>query len=426
MEWFRVYTDCLINFFLFFTLDLFVKTFASPRKGKTYLCIKFLFLIVLGIFSCIPNIPYFSLISCFINLLYVMLTCSSNLCARFIIFLKYELYYYAASIIIALLQSALTMDINIYATNQIYAEYTNIIGSFLVYIIFNMYIILKQLSAFPSGRIYKRYFLGITGLSVLLLVTCSMLLGSNIISQENVVPFIFSLLLIISLLCISIYRKVISVLEENTISKIEAEKHALEQDYYTHVQESLSTLSLLRHDFKNHLILLQGYASSGRLDELQNHINRLYDELAPTVLIETPSAVLSAIINAKNEDCKRKGISFTFEQHFSDIYFDEFHLITIFSNLLDNAITAAAKCEDGFIHLKITTLDSYLEIDCVNSHIETITKQGNRFLTTKNQKEIHGLGIKSMTQSVEKLRGEMQIDYTMDTFHVNILMPNYK
>lgn len=88
--------------------------------------------------------------------------------------------------------------------------------------------------------------------------------------------------------------------------------------------------------FKNHLILLQGYASS----------DRLYEELAPTILIETPSAVLSAIINAKNEDCKRKGI--------------------------------------------------------------------------------HGLGIKSMTQSVEKLRGEMQIDYTMDTFHVNILMPNYK
>uniref|UniRef100_UPI0040566F30 sensor histidine kinase n=1 Tax=Acetatifactor sp. TaxID=1872090 RepID=UPI0040566F30 len=216
-------------------------------------------------------------------------------------------------------------------------------------------------------------------------------------------------------------------MEENAIAKIEVEKNALQQNYYAHVQESLQTISYLRHDFKNHLMILQGHATAGNTEELNNYLNRICEELTPSTLLATPSPLLSAILNAKNEECKRAGVTLTLEQNFTGIYFDDFHLVTIFSNLLDNAITAASKCKHGTIRLRITTIKSYLDIDCVNNHIEHIDVKNDRFMSTKpTQKEIHGLGILSMRKTVEQLNGEMEIDYTEDCFHVNILVPNYK
>ncbi len=426
MEWFRIYKDCLVNLFIFMTLDLFLNSFSVCRKKEQQLPVKISYLFIIAIISYLPSIPRYTLIMLLFDLSYTLLICKGNFRQRFIIYIKYELYYCIGSTIIAILYTILTLDMYIWQTNAVYAAYTSIIGNFMLYIILSMYIILKKLSDYPSGKIYKRYFLVITGLCVLLLIICSMLLGSTIIDEENVLPLLFSVLLMITLLCISIYKKVISVLQENALTKIEIEKNALEQNYYNHIQEGLKNLSLLRHDFKNHLIVLQGYAASGRIEELQNYISRLSDELTPASLIATPSQLLSAILNTKNEECKQKGVILVFEQHVSGIYIDDFHMITIFSNLLDNAITAAAKCENGTVHLKLTSLDSYLEIDCKNNHREQIIHKGDNFLSTKpTHQNIHGFGIQSMRKAVRELYGEIHIDYTENSFHVNILVPNY-
>ncbi len=426
MEWFRIYRDCLTNLFLFFNLNLFLNSFATCRKKKFQLPIKILFLFIWLVMSLIPQIPYFSSIALLLNLLYTLLLVKGKIMLRFITFIKYEIYYNASLFIITFIHTLLTMDMAIYTTNTIYADYTNIICSFLIYVILSMYIILRKLSDFPSGKIYKRYFLAITGLVISLLVVCSMLLGSTIIKQENIIPVMFSLLLMITLLCMSIYRKVLTVLEENTLSKIEAQKNALQQDYYDHLEDNLNTLSHLRHDFKNYLFTIHDYAHNNQTDKLLNFIESITGTLDTTALIDTPSNLVSSILNAKNEDCKRKHVTFNLEHHFQAIKIDDFHMVTILSNLLDNAITAAAKCENGYIDLQILETNSYLEIDCTNNHQEQIKKKNDTFQTTKTiQTENHGLGIKSMHKAVDKLHGRISIDYTNDIFHVNILLPNY-
>lgn len=426
MEWFRSYTDLLCNIFLFLSLDLFLNSFAACKKRNFQIPIRIIFVLIWGIISLIPHVPYFLLLNALLNLSYVFLLVESSILNRIIVYVKYEIYYFLGSVIIAIAHSFITWDVTIYETNKVYAIYAGIIGNSLLYIILSMYIIFRKLSVFPSGRIYKRYFLAITGGIVFLLILCSMILDSNIIKQEDVVPLIFSLLLIVTLLCISVYRKVISVLDENTHNKIEAEKNAIQKDYYTHVETNLKKLSILRHDFKNHLIIIQGYADQGEYEKLKNYIQSLHTELTPTDLINTPSQLISSILNAKNEECRRQNISFHFEQAFSKVSIEDFDIVTILSNLLDNAITAAAKCEAGCICLKILQTGTYLEIDCVNNHAEQIKEERNVFHTTKTeQKEIHGLGITSMRKTVEKLRGKINIDYTDNSFHVSILLPNY-
>ncbi len=428
MTFLQVYRDFLSNIFLFLSLDLFLNYKNTSITKQKQLPIKILFFTLWTIVSIIPSIPYFRCIGILIDFLYIILIVKATFITRLFLLLKYNIYYYAFCVIFTLIHTLLTRDLIIYHDNLIYADYVDVISCFLVYVFLSMYIILKQLSAYPTGKTYKRYFLSITGIIVLSLIICSMFLGSTIISLEDLVPLFFSLLLVITLLCLSIYQKVVSVLEENMRTRIDAEKNALQLEYAANVEDSLNKLSTLRHDFKNHLIILQGYASSDRKDELLNYMQKLTDELsAASDLIKTPSKTLSALLNAKKTECDRAGVAFRYEGDFRTLTISDYQLVTILGNLLDNALTAAAKCADGFIELKMHTRASYLEIDCVNNHREQIKMYRDIYITTKTTRpELHGLGLRSVRSVVAEMNGELEIDHTDDRFHVNILVPNYE
>lgn len=427
MDPFRIYCDLLINIFPFLTYDLFINHFSPCIEKKKCYIIRAIFLIIWTICSIVPSIPYYDMISVLLDIIYLIIITHNKWSKKVLLYLGFQLYVFLASAIFTFIHTAFTWDIYIFAENQIYRYYIDILGYFVVYIILYMYIILRRLSEFPTGKIYKRYFLTITSVMIILLVICSMFLGSTVISLEDSVQLFFSLLLVISFLSLSIYRKLIGVLEENMLSKIEIEKNALEKDYALQIEENLKKLSILRHDFKNHLIILQGYSKQDRKEELLEYICKLTEELSTTILVDTPSQLLSSLINAKKADCERIHVVFDFQWDFHTINISDFALVTLVGNILDNALTAAAKCKDGFIEMKVFERGGYLEIDCINNHIENIEKEGERFVTTKtNSSELHGLGLLSIRRTVNNLRGELDIDYTDSRFHINILVPNYQ
>lgn len=62
-----------------------------------------------------------------------------------------------------------------------------------------------------------------------------------------------------------------------------------------------------------------------------------------------------------------------------------------------------------------------------NCHCEKIKEKNGEFATTKKDKNLlHGIGIKNVRKVVSDLNGQIDICYTDDTFHVNILLPNYE
>ena len=424
---FRIYVNCLSCLFSFMTLDLFICTFSKSIKKNRLIPLRATFLFIYFIYAFIPHIPYSLAVFTIIDCSYTLLLVKGRLTKRIVFFIKYELYYIIGTTITAFLHVIFSLNFFSVIVDTAYQGYSNILANFILYLVLVMYVISRQLMAFPSGKIYRRYFLLTIGIIVTLLILCSMMLDSDIIDLDNLVFIIFSLLLVVTILCLSIYRKLLLILEENTIKKIEAEKNALQQDYYVNIEKNLKSMSILRHDFKNHLLIMQDYAEHNKITELQNYIRSICDGLTPNTLIETASPVISSIINAKSEECKNKNIAFHYEQNFSFVKISDFDIVTLLSNLLDNAILAASKCESGYIDLKIFDVNSsYLEIDCTNNHVEQIRKKHDRFLTTKNaDKENHGLGIQSMRRTVEKLHGEMNIEYTNETFHVNILITNH-
>ena len=129
----------------------------------------------------------------------------------------------------------------------------------------------------------------------------------------------------------------------------------------------------------------------------------------------------------------RFGSESIFTNYFSNILVDDYLLITILGNLMDNAIEASEKLEKELriIELSISQLDSYLDICIKNNHREVIIKSGQDFVSTKKEsgtadnRLFHGIGLKNVRKTVEKLNGHINIEYTDTTFAVSALIPNY-
>ena len=73
--------------------------------------------------------------------------------------------------------------------------------------------------------------------------------------------------------------------------------------------------------------------------------------------------------------------------------------------------------------LKITIKNGKLIVGCANSSNEQSKKSGERFLTTKEDAELHGFGISIMQQCCESVGGSMVIEEQNGSFAVRAVFP---
>ena len=426
MVLFGIYTDFIFNIFNYLIMDLFFCNSKSLVNYEIRKYLRVIYIFIFTILSILQDVPFAIVIGPALGLVYGILLIKDSIYKKIVLILKYYVVSIGSLNFIYFIHTFLTRDIPMQLNNDIYNEYKTLTCIAIVFILLSMYINSKKISSHQPNSRYKHRFNLIIILSIILLSICSMLLGSTILQQEEVLPLIFSLLIIITVLCLSAYRKVVLILEENALTRIQYEQNALQQDYYAHIEENINTLSLLRHDFNNHLIVIDNYASAGKIEELHNYVVRLNQELLVTHIIHTPSDLLSSLLNAKCEVCKQHNVTFRFKQDFSVIAIEDYHLVTILSNIIDNAITASGKVNEGYIDLSLIQVDSYLDINCINNHCEHFLKKGDILMSTKTQNQnIHGLGITSVQKSVNTLDGKLKIQYSKDTFHISVLVPNY-
>ena len=416
---FRIYTDCLANFIDVF---LFFRFVDNNRQEKASVKYKIFILCLYFLYS-VPNfyIPAFSTI---IDFFFLIVITYPELKKSFCIFIKFQIYAYTSMTIILFLHSLLFNDRITLFTSTIYEEYKFIIVSFLTYIFYVLYSNYKK-----NRKIRSHYYLYF---SVIILAVCLLLSYATLYicrrePESQIMPLLFSTLIILVLLCISLYDKFLVLIEENANYKMQAEINRLQKDYALQIDENLKTLRSVRHDIKNHLIIIDGYASQKNFEKIHEYISRIGERFKDTAPIQTSSTAVSAILNEKSALAQQKNISCEITCNFPSLKIDDFTMITILGNLLDNAITAASKCSDGWIKADLQQEDSILVITVDNSHAERIREKDGVFTSTKTDNaDIHGIGIKNVRKAVNDLRGQIEITYTENTFYVCIMLPNYK
>ena len=416
---FRIYTYILTNIIDVLLLLRFTETNVTkkiPVKYKSVLVCAYL------LYALMP--VSISLLTTLFAFLFLIIVTRSHFMQGFSIFIKYELYSYISILVFLFLHSLIFDDYVLLISSDIYEYYKLMILSFLTYITYVLYSNYKK-----NCKIRSHYYLYF---SVIILAVCLLLSYATLYicrrePESQIMPLLFSTLIILVLLCISLYDKFLILIEENANYKMQAEINRLQTDYALQIDENLKILRSVRHDIKNHLIIIDGYAAQKKFEKIHEYISRIGARFKDTAPIQTSSTAVSAILNEKSALAQQKNISCEITCNFPSLKIDDFTMITILGNLLDNAITAASKCSDGWIKADLQQEDSILVITVDNSHAERIREKDGVFTSTKTDNaDIHGIGIKNVRKAVNDLRGQIEITYTENTFHVCIMLPNYK
>lgn len=386
---------------------------------------KLMYCIILFCISYFLNASLFSVILCFITLplIYSLYVFPKNYRIALRNFFEFVIFYFMIYIIIVIVYTLIFNDQDITIISQQYNIYKSAIINLLTYIIYALTSNLLQINITKS--IYILFFNAVV-------ISISVILGYTTLSLNlwdsgsTVLPAIFATIFVLIIICISLYNKFLSIIEENTNYRFKLELDKMEQVYSAQLDDKLNQLHSLRHDMKNHLIVIDGYASQHNDRKIHEYIHNISEDLSLTNAVDSGSHIVSALIAEKENKAKSQNIRCEINISTPGINIDDFSITTIIGNLFDNAIKAASECEHGWIRFSLTQTGSYMNIVVENSYFGNIIENNGEFTSTKNDKVLpHGIGIKNVRKVVSNLNGHIDFSYASGYFSVKAELPNY-
>lgn len=208
---------------------------------------------------------------------------------------------------------------------------------------------------------------------------------------------------------------------------LERKNLQLQKNYYEELEQNQKQIRKFRHDMNNHLSVVGYLLQKGELQKARDYFDKIsvYMQTANRKFCE--NSVVNAVLNAKYNLMTDAKIDGFFHISIDKLLFiDDVSLCTLFANTLDNAIEACQKIEAPDrrkLELKCRyTENGYFSLELINSKINEIVVQKNQYISDKEDKSAHGIGIFSIRDIVEKYEGTLDISYDDTSFKVVILI----
>lgn len=374
------------------------------------------------------NLPsYIGFLTSVFDFLFVIYVCKASFHRRVLSASKAILINFSLLFILLFFYVLLISDKYSVDTTGIWANVTSIVAYLVELELFFTIIIIRNMKRNSLASKYLILSLTIALSMALTLFLSPMILEPSYYDSEMVFVIHIVSGSILTLSIFTLLRGLISIWEQNYRLKVIVEKTTMEEEYYKSIQESLKQISIIRHDYKNHLGIIELLLEKKDYDKAKEYVDKINRETihATEDLVSSPSPVVSSIVAAKSSVLQEYGGTLNFSSSFGGIFFDDFDVVSILSNILDNAIRAASAADDKDVDLSINQFGDNLMIECTNHFSGTLIKSNGQFLTTKStDKMLHGLGLESVRQTAAKLHGFVKIQDTHDTFTINVCLPN--
>ncbi|MCM1432432.1 MAG: GHKL domain-containing protein [Clostridiales bacterium] len=246
----------------------------------------------------------------------------------------------------------------------------------------------------------------------------------NLSDKSRALVAVSSFILIIPVILINIVQQSESRKEKELLElKSIYQEQQLNETYFELLEHQNEELQTFVHDTKKHYKNL--YDILDNTEQAQKYIEEIINDLDTANRIgKSSNKLLDLIINNYNYICKKNNIDFIKSITNTDLYFiADNDLTSIFNNLLDNAVEAAAKSHKKTVSLNVSRIEDMFILDIVNScDTKPIVKNG-RLISAKPNKEFHGLGFKSVLRCIKKYDGDLawKYDDTENQFSVSII-----
>ncbi|HBI63078.1 MAG TPA: hypothetical protein DDY31_18050 [Lachnospiraceae bacterium] len=201
-----------------------------------------------------------------------------------------------------------------------------------------------------------------------------------------------------------------------------------QEKHYAELVEKNSAIKKQVHDTKNFLLILQSYIQQNKrqqaLDQLQSMLNTVGGDL----IEYTENIVLDTVLSAKIQEASRQQINIIpAVALYGTLAIKTIDLALLLGNALDNAIEATVKVsepERKKIWLTMKLQENILHIILKNPVKEHVAIHNQSIPTSKQNNELHGLGITNMKTIVDKYRGTFDIRCSEQQFILNIVLEN--
>jgi hypothetical protein len=197
----------------------------------------------------------------------------------------------------------------------------------------------------------------------------------------------------------------------------------LQEENIKNLESKYNETIKLRHDFKNYITCALEMSEKYGDTELTKFLQELSDEKINNITsyVTTKREVIGAVLNSKISKAKTIGADmqcyvFSELENISDL-----DIGIILANLIDNALEASERNNGkSEIFLKTWTDAGYYFMELTNTVENDVLSENPVLKTSKKDKELHGVGLRSVKDIVEKYDGMISFDQKGNLFRAFI------
>ncbi len=310
--------------------------------------------------------------------------------------------------------------------NEIYQEFSlyrvlAIISSKTVLLL--LVIIINKLFL-KKRTLQRRYLIILFGVTTIMFFVTVLITFMEIKNKaaNSVIPILFFAVMLILLMVIFFGTfKLTEYYENQEELKLTTLKNQMLEKSMSETKQTFMLWKKSMHDYKHNIANLVTLADNNNLDGIKAYLqseNKLLNK--KLFYYKTGNDTVDTILNIKQRTAENKEIAFIINAKIPDkCPVSSAHFASILGNLLDNAIEASSDEQSPFIEVKIKPVKSYLMIVISNK----CTRSNVKLETTKSHKQLHGIGINSVKQTVKEYKGTFVIDHTDGIFNAEIIIP---
>ena len=244
--------------------------------------------------------------------------------------------------------------------------------------------------------------------------------------QASIVSFLVLLLffLVFSLLLLTISSRD----QERAQRLVLQQTDRLMEKNYQMLHQDLQENAKRLHDFHHHLQAILGLAEQAGDQKTEEYVQSLLDVSYRDVrMCSCGNDIIDAVINCSAAEAARSHIDFQYNVELSSSLsqISPIDLCAVLGNQVENALDACRKIPDSqrrFIQVSIRQNKSFVVIQVINSAYRNPFTADGRLLTNKEEPQFHGLGLKSIQDTVDKYNGYLTNSYEDHQFKSEALL----
>lgn len=237
----------------------------------------------------------------------------------------------------------------------------------------------------------------------------------------------FSVLFTVGLtVAVLVHLLFVQMLNEQVVQKKDSQYRAtLEQERAEALMESYTTQRRLTHEFANHLEALSLMLQQNDVAGARGYLTSISKTIQMnSAILNTHNPLLDALLSKKYEEAARKGVMMYFDlSDLKDIPLDRTHLVIVVSNLLNNAIEAAAEAAPPEVHVRMKKTEGELVISVRNRVRQNVEIPEGQLPRSTKREPGHGMGLANVCAVLEAHNAEYTLSCRDNWFRFTCAFP---